>query len=160
MSATLDTNLAAAVAAGLTAVGNPAVVSLANGLTSADGSVQMYVNNSGQIVNSAGTAPAVATLTDGATVTWDWAAGPLGANYAQVTLAGNRTLAITNPTIGERGVLKVIQDGTGSRTLTYPTTTLKVATPLTTTASAADLLVFEYVGANLFWMVTDTKGVS
>jgi hypothetical protein len=55
------------------------------------------------------------TLTDGATINWDLA---LGVN-AVVTLAGNRTLAApTNGISGMSGHLMVIQDATGSRTLT------------------------------------------
>lgn len=56
-------------------------------------------------------------LTDGATVAWDMAAG----FNARVTLGGNRTLgAPTNPKEGMTYVLEVIQDATGSRTLTWP----------------------------------------
>jgi hypothetical protein len=55
------------------------------------------------------------TLTDGANITYNAASG----RNAKVTLAGNRTLdAMTNPTDGERGVLTVIQDATGTRGLT------------------------------------------
>lgn len=56
------------------------------------------------------------TLTDGATINWNLDSGP----NAKVTLGGNRTLA--NPTqenLGQHGTLRVIQDGTGGRTLTW-----------------------------------------
>src|SRR5690606_25377551 len=56
------------------------------------------------------------SLTDGATITWNAATG----YNARVTLAGNRTLAITNPQAGDYYTLTVIQDGTGFRTLTLP----------------------------------------
>ena len=57
------------------------------------------------------------TLTDGASISWDLSMGGLAA----VTLGGNRTLA--NPSNLAAGVymLKVIQDGTGTRTLAYGT---------------------------------------
>jgi hypothetical protein len=56
------------------------------------------------------------TLTDAATVAWDMS---LGYN-AKVTLGGARTLGTpTNMIEGLSGVLRVIQDGTGSRTLAY-----------------------------------------
>lgn len=56
------------------------------------------------------------TLTDAATIAWDMASG----YNAKVTLGGNRTLgAPTNMIEGLSGVLRVIQDGTGSRTLAY-----------------------------------------
>ena len=57
------------------------------------------------------------TLTDGATVSWDVATDPI----AKLTLGGNRTLsAPSNPVgSGQYISLLVIQDGTGSRTLTW-----------------------------------------
>ena len=60
---------------------------------------------------------AEATLTDGATIAWDVSTSPV----AKVTLAGNRTLAAPTNAIanGQYIALLVIQDGTGSRTLTW-----------------------------------------
>ena len=61
-------------------------------------------------------APVITTLTDGATITPDFATG---CNFT-VTLGGNRTLA--NPSglvAGQSGSIFVVQDGTGSRTLAY-----------------------------------------
>lgn len=56
------------------------------------------------------------TLTDASTITWNANAG----YNAIVTLGGNRTLAaITNPIRGLTYSLEIIQDGTGSRTLTW-----------------------------------------
>lgn len=85
---------------------------------------------------------AVSTLTDGTTITPDFAA----ANNFSVTLGGNRTLANpTNLTAGQSGVIRIAQDGTGSRTLAYgsyfkfPQGT---APTLTTTASAVDVLCY------------------
>jgi hypothetical protein len=84
----------------------------------------------------------ITALTDGATITPDFAA----ANNYSVTLGGNRTLANpTNLTAGQSGVIVITQDGTGSRTLAYgsyfkfPTGT---APTLTTTASAVDVLAY------------------
>jgi hypothetical protein len=63
------------------------------------------------------TAAAPQTLTDGATINWDMAAG----FNAKVTLGGSRALATpTNPKVGLSYTLEVIQDGTGSRGLTLP----------------------------------------
>ncbi len=92
------------------------------------------------------------TLTDGATITWDFS---LGYN-AKVTLAGNRTLAFSNAVAGTYGTLKVIQDGTGSRTLALPASSKAInggsgAVSLTTTASAIDILTFYYDGTTYFW---------
>ena len=80
----------------------------------------------------------VATLTDGATITPDFGANQ---NFT-VTLAGNRTLANpSNKVVGQTGSIFVVQDGTGSRTLSYGTDyefSGGTAPTLTTTASAVD----------------------
>ncbi len=56
------------------------------------------------------------TLTDATTVVWDVAAAPTAA----VTLGDNRTLgAPTGQIAGSTYVLRVVQDGTGSRTLAW-----------------------------------------
>lgn len=56
------------------------------------------------------------TLTDGATITPDFG---VGLNF-KVTLGGNRTLANpSNAKEGQSGVIRVIQDATGSRTLAF-----------------------------------------
>ena len=55
-------------------------------------------------------------LTDGSSITWNAATQ----DVAKVTLAGNRTLgAASNGTTGQFISLLIIQDGTGSRTLTW-----------------------------------------
>jgi len=55
-------------------------------------------------------------LTDGANISWDMSQG----GFAYVTLAGNRTLDNpTNVKAGGNYKLKVTQDGTGTRTLSY-----------------------------------------
>lgn len=57
----------------------------------------------------------VQTLTDGATINWDASNGI----NAQVTIAATgRTVAISGATAGYRLRLRVIQDGTGNRTIT------------------------------------------
>lgn len=91
----------------------------------------------------------LATLTDGANISWNVASG----QKAKVTLGGNRTMnAVTNAVEGATYLLWVIQDGTGSRTLAWTTSGAgsfdfgTEATPvLTTTASRADLLAFEAI---------------
>ena len=58
----------------------------------------------------------IGTLTDGATITPDFAT----ANNFTVTLAGNRTIANpTNLTAGQSGSIFIVQDGTGSRTAAW-----------------------------------------
>ena len=81
---------------------------------------------------------AITALTDGATITPDFAL----ANNFSVTLAGNRTLANpTNLTAGQSGSIFITQDGTGSRTLAYGSFwdfTTGAAPTLTTTAAGVD----------------------
>lgn len=80
----------------------------------------------------------VATLTDGATITPDFGANQ---NFT-VTLAGNRTLANpSNMVVGQTGSIFVVQDATGSRTLSFGSYwdfAGGTAPTLTTTASAVD----------------------
>ena len=58
----------------------------------------------------------ISTLTDGATITPDFAT----ANNFTVTLAGNRTIANpSNLTAGQSGSIFIVQDGTGSRTASW-----------------------------------------
>ena len=87
-----------------------------------------------------------ATLTDGATVTWDVGSSPV----AKLTLGGNRTIsAPTNGATGQFISIAVIQDATGSRTLTWNSAyefTGDTAPTLTTTVSKADVFVFRYNG--------------
>ncbi len=87
------------------------------------------------------------TLTDQATITWDASTQ----DVCKVTLAGNRTLAApTNNTTGQFISILVIQDGTGSRTLTWNAVfefASDTAPTLTTTANLGDVFVFRYNGS-------------
>jgi len=90
---------------------------------------------------------AEATLTDGASIDWNMSTQAV----AKVTLGGNRTLnAPTNGSTGQFASILVIQDGTGSRTLTWNAVyefTADTAPTLTTTANYGDLFTFRYNGA-------------
>jgi hypothetical protein len=80
----------------------------------------------------------ISTLTDGATITPDFAT----ANNFTVTLGGNRTIANpTNLTAGQSGSIFIVQDGTGSRTGawgSYWDFAAGAAPTLTTDANAID----------------------
>jgi hypothetical protein len=84
----------------------------------------------------------ITALTDGATITPDFSLN----NHYEVTLGGNRTLANpTNVVAGQSGVIRVVQDGSGSRTLAYGSNwkfSNGAAPVLTTTINAVDLLVY------------------
>jgi hypothetical protein len=87
---------------------------------------------------TAGQRGTISALTDGATITPDFAV----ANNYSVTLGGNRTLANpTNLTAGQSGSIFITQDGTGSRTLAYGSQYDFIggtAPTLSTAASAVD----------------------
>jgi hypothetical protein len=108
--------------------------------------LSVSTKGTGLILFNDGAYNADATLTDGATITWDVGSSPV----AKVTLGGNRTLsAPTNSASGQFISLTVIQDATGSRLLTWNSAyefTGDVAPTLTTTASKADIFVFKYNG--------------
>ena len=91
---------------------------------------------------TAGQRGAVSALTDGSTITPDFAV----ANNFSVTLGGNRTLANpSNLVAGQSGVITITQDGTGGRTLAYGSYWKfagGTAPTLTTTASAVDVLAY------------------
>lgn len=88
-------------------------------------------------------------LTDGTSISWN-----LNTNQcSHVTLGGNRTLSNpTNMQAGATYILRVIQDGTGSRLLSYGTAykwPSGVAPTLSTAAGAIDILTFYCDGTNM-----------
>ena len=88
-----------------------------------------------------------ATLTDASTISWDVSTS----SVAKVTLGANRTLgSATNAQTGQFVSLLIIQDGTGSRTVTFNAAYEfkdDTAPTLTTTAAKGDLFVFRYNGS-------------
>lgn len=94
------------------------------------------------------------TLTDAATIATNAALS----NHFRVTLGGNRTLGNpTNPTDGQKVIWELIQDGTGSRTITLDTAfalgTDLTAIALTATASKRDFLGAIYNATAGKWFV-------
>ena len=84
----------------------------------------------------------ILTLTDAASIAVDFAKG----NNFLVTIGGNRTLELpTNCTAGQSGQIHVIQDGTGSRTLSYNTVWQFVSATVPTLSTGVgdvDMLVY------------------
>jgi hypothetical protein len=110
-----------------------------------------YEKDSAGVETKLGGASAkLTTLTDGATINW----ATTFLEVAKVTLGGNRTMAAPTA-IANGGIYRliVIQDGTGTRTLTWNAVfkwPAGVAPVLTTTANAID--IFDFVsqdGTNL-----------
>lgn len=94
-----------------------------------------------------------------ATTTLDWSKG----GHQRVTLTGNVTFALAGALDGQRCVLEVIQDGTGSRTATWGSevafgTDITGAT-LTTTGTQRDFIEFIYnATAAKYYCVKVVKG--
>jgi len=89
------------------------------------------------------------TLTDGATISWDTSLG----RVATVTLGGNRAVAAaTNQKVGTY-ILRVVQDGTGGRTLTWNGNykwTAQTAPVLSTAIGAVDIITFFSDGTKMY----------
>jgi len=88
-----------------------------------------------------GSVQGLTTDVDGSTITFDLSAS----NIHTVVLGGNRTLALSNDVAGQAFILRLVQDGTGSRTVTW-FTTIKWANgiipTLTTTINKTDVFSF------------------
>jgi hypothetical protein len=90
----------------------------------------------------------VYALTDAATIAVDWNNGQL----QRVTLGGNRTFTFANPVEGQKYMLFLTQDGTGSRTVTWPTIKWRggSAPTLSTAASKIDVITLVYQNST-YW---------
>lgn len=87
----------------------PAVATRALEVKNSSGTSQYSVTADGAVKSK------MLTETDGATVTFDLNES----NFFTVTLGGSRTFALSNSTTGQRFVIRVVQDGTGSRGVTW-----------------------------------------
>ena len=117
-----------------------------------DGTSILEINDGAYAKFTAAAVAPEATLTDASTVTWN----SLTQSVAKVTLGGNRTMGLASGGVtGAFISLLVIQDGTGSRTITWNAAyefAADTAPTLTTTANLGDLFVFRYNGAK--WLET------
>ena len=112
-----------------------------------DGTEVMRIEDGAHASFAAAAVNPEATLTDASTISWNVLTSPV----AKVTLGANRTLGAGSGAIAGQFVsLLVIQDGTGSRTLSFNAAYEfkdDTAPTLTTTASKGDLFVFRYNGS-------------
>ena len=110
-------------------------------------SLTLDMSNAGAAIFSAAAYNAEATLTDASTISWNAITQPV----AKVTLGANRTLgAASGGVAGAFISLLIIQDGTGSRTVSFNAAyefAADTAPTLTTTANLGDLFVFRYNGS-------------
>lgn len=128
---------------------------------STTGNAATATNLAGAAAFPAEVSPKVTQLTDAATIAVNAALG----NDFYVTLGGNRTVgAPTNPTDGQTIRFEVIQDGTGSRTLTWASGAggyafgSGTAPTLSTAAGATDLAAFRYSSRKNAWLYLGTTG--
>lgn len=117
-----------------------------------EGSNNYIVGNEG-VPNKFGAQTTTMTETDNGNSstadTIDWRAS----NKQKSTLTGNCTFTFTAPGGPCSLILKLAQDATGSRTVTWPAAVkwaAGVAPTLTTTASRVDIIAFHYDGTNYF----------
>jgi len=112
-----------------------------------DGTEVMRIEDGAHMSLAAAAVNPEATLSDASTVSWNGLTSPV----AKVTLGGNRTLGAASGVItGQFLSILFIQDGTGSRTISFNAAyehTGDVAPVLTTTANKGDLFVYRYNGA-------------
>ena len=121
------------------ATGTAGPILAADGETNVD--LKIAGKGTGLVHHTTGIYGDITADSDGATVTFNLATS----NIHSVTLGGNRTLALSNAAVGECFILRLLQDGTGSRTVTWFTTIKWAggsAPTLTTTANKADMLGF------------------
>ena len=114
-----------------------------------DGDDAITINDGGHITLAKASKPALKSNTDGSTVTFDLNE----ANVHTVTLGGNRTFAISNETAGQKFIIRILQDGTGSRTVTWFSTIKWAggsAPTLTTTGGKADVVGFLVTGTDTY----------
>ena len=113
----------------------------------ADGTSILEINDGAYAKFTAAGIVPEATLTDASTITWNG----LTQSVCKVTLGANRTMGLASGGVSGAFIsILVIQDGTGSRTITWNAAyefTGDTAPTLTTTANKGDLFVFRYNGA-------------
>jgi hypothetical protein len=91
----------------------------------------------------------IQALTDAASITANFAV----AKAYKVTVAGNRTLVFENPDADDFVLIRITQDGTGSRLITWPATVKWAggsAPTLTITANKSDQILFWFDGTNFY----------
>lgn len=107
--------------------------------------------------NPIGQFGAVTLITDAATQVWDCSAG----GQFQWTLGANRTMSEpTGYVPGQLIEIRVVQDATGSRTVTWPATfawPAATAPTLTTTAAKMDIVHGTWDGQNNKWRLRATS---
>jgi hypothetical protein len=104
-------------------------------------SVLASISKDGIITTAAAIKTPIITASDAATVTFNLNTG----NTQTVTLGGSRTLALSNASVGQVFVVRLVQGGTGNNTVTW-FSTIKwpggLVPTLTTTLNKTDVFAF------------------
>ncbi len=142
-----------------TAIGQLAYDNVTHTLQIGDGSATRTIPDTDQpqtLINKTLTKPTINGSVQGLTADSD--SGTITFNLStsnihSVTLGGNRTLALSNASVGQVFILRLIQDGSGGRTVSWFSTIHWVggsAPTLTTTASHWDTIGFICTASNVF----------
>lgn len=134
-----------------------AAYDLANGKAATNqtmyiGTTSTTINRSSATQVITGVVPVENVIAKGSTsgsVSVDWDAGTI----CTITMTGATTFTDSNASAGQTMVYYLKQDSTGSRTVTWPTTTWLeggTAPTLTTTANKTDIIVRYYDGS-VYW---------
>jgi hypothetical protein len=119
-----------------------------------DLNVAQALNLTGDLKHAGNKIDKVVALTDGATTTFDLALGDMGT----WTIGGNRIFAVSNGHSGSF-VVKITQDGTGSRIPTWPASfKFSGGSTLSTAAGAVDILAFLSFDGGTTYQATLTTG--
>jgi hypothetical protein len=114
----------------------------------ADGEVKLAEYGSSVTIFTGLKTP-IESNTDGTTVTFDLDAS----STHTVTLGGNRTLALSNADVGQKFIIRLVQDATGSRSVSW-FSTIKwpggLVPTLSTTAGDVDVFGFICTGAGTY----------
>lgn len=99
------------------------------------------------------------TLPDNPNILWNV---NLGFN-AKLTLGGNRIVDFSGLKKGDRGIIEITQDATGSRTLTLPASSIVIGTgaailTLDTTPAATNVIEYYYSGVIIYWELKVSGG--
>ena len=135
----------------ITSVGTLTSVVIADGgnIGSASDTDAMAISSGGNVTFSKATKPALAAITPASSVTIDVNT----ANVHTLTLGATTTLAVSNETPGQTFILRLLQDGTGSRSVVWFSTIRWAggsAPSLTSTASKADMFGFVCTGTDTY----------
>lgn len=134
------------------------VVSVSTDATTLGGfAASTFARFSATAIFTAGFGQGFHDLVDGASITIDASAGSVFA----VTLGGNRTAVLSNPSDGSEIELYATQDATGGRTLTWPANVISATSiTLASASNATTKIVLRYKASITSWYIVSQGTVS